>query len=166
MRLTSGRYNHVYGPDTFVLKRKVRMMADERLNVLVLCTGNSCRSQMAEGWLNAHYGDTIHAFSAGSDPSGYVHPKAVEVMGEVGIDISAGRSKHMSEFIKQPFDYVLTVCDSAAEACPVFPGPGKRVHRDFFDPAKAEGDDEQVLAIFRRVRNEIKAWLDEIFETA
>jgi arsenate reductase len=95
-----------------------------------------------------------------------VHPKAVEVMGEAGIDISEGRSKHMSEFIEQPFDYVLTVCDSAAEACPVFPGPGKRVHRDFFDPAKAEGDDEQVLAVFRRVRDEIKVWLDEIFEVA
>jgi arsenate reductase len=141
-------------------------MTDEWIDVLVLCTGNSCRSQMAEGWLNAHYDGRVRAVSAGSDPSGYVHPKAVEVMDEVGIDVGDGRSKHLREFVEQPFNYVLTVCDSAAEACPVFPGPGKRIHRDFYDPAKAEGSEEEVLAVFRRVRDEIKGWLDEIFEAA
>lgn len=138
-------------------------MADDRLNVLVLCTGNSCRSQMAEGWLNAQYGDRITAQSAGSAPSGYVHPGAIEAMREVGIDISDGRSKSMNEFLGEAFDYVLTVCDSAAETCPVFPGPAQRVHRDFTDPAKAEGSDEEVMAVFRRVRDEIRAWLEDLF---
>lgn len=139
-------------------------MTDDRLDVLVLCTGNSCRSQMAEGWLNALYGDRITALSAGSAPSGYVHPGAIEAMREVGIDISGGRSKSMEEFLGREFDYVLTVCDSAAEACPVFPGPAKRVHRDFTDPAKAEGSDEEVMAVFRRVRDEIREWLGDLFD--
>ncbi len=132
------------------------------LHVLVLCTGNSCRSQMAEGWLNALYGDRLRAVSAGSAPSGYVHPKAVQVMAEAGIDISDGRSKSLEEFLDEPFDYVLTVCDSAAEACPVFPGPGQRVHRDFIDPAAALGSDDEVLAVFRRVRDEIRDWLADL----
>jgi arsenate reductase len=136
----------------------------EKQQVLFLCTGNSCRSQMAEGWLNALYGDRIIALSAGSAPSGYVHPGAIEAMHEVGIDISEGRSKSMEEFLGREFDYVLTVCDSAAEACPVFPGPAKRVHRDFTDPAKAEGSDEEVMAVFRRVRDEIREWLGDLFD--
>jgi len=131
--------------------------------VLVLCTGNSCRSQMAEGWLKALYPDRIEAHSAGAQPAGYVHPLAVQVMAEAGIDISAGRSKSLTEFLDQPFDYVLTVCDSAAEACPVFPGPARRVHRDFTDPAKVTGSEQEVLDAFRRVRDEIKAWLAEVF---
>lgn len=138
-------------------------MRDKSTRVLVLCTGNSCRSQMAEGWLNELYGDRIEAHSAGSQPSGYVHPRAIEVMGEAGVDISAGRSKSLYEFIDQPFDVVLTVCDSAAETCPVFPGPGRRVHRDFYDPARAEGTEREVLNTFRRVRDEIREWLDELF---
>ena len=133
------------------------------LRVLVLCTGNSCRSQMAEGWLRALYPDRIEAYSAGSQPAGYVHPLAVQVMAEAGVDISAGHSKSLNEFLEQRFDYVLTVCNSAAEACPVFPGPARRVHRDFTDPAKAEGSPDEVLAVFRRVRDEIKVWLIEIF---
>ena len=131
--------------------------------VLVLCTGNSCRSQMAEGWLRALYGDRIEAYSAGSDPAGYVHPLAVRVMAEAGVDISGGRSRHMGEFLGQPFDYVLTVCDSAAEACPTFPGKAERFHRDFYDPARAAGSEEEQLAVFRRVRDEIRAWLEELF---
>ncbi len=141
-------------------------MSENRQRVLVLCTGNSCRSQMAEGWLNALYPDRIEAFSAGSQPSGYVHPLAVEAMAAVGIDISSGRSKNLSEFLDQPFDTVLTVCDSAAEACPVFPGPARRIHHDFTDPAKATGTDDEVMAVFRRVRDEIKVWLEGIFGEA
>lgn len=138
-------------------------MGDERESVLVLCTGNSCRSQMAEGWLRALYGGRIEAFSAGSQPSGYVHPRAIQVMAEVGVDISGGRSKHLHEFINRRFDHVLTVCDSAAEACPVFPGPARRAHHDFTDPAKATGSEEEVMAVFRRVRDEIRGWLEELF---
>lgn len=138
-------------------------MSDSKMRVLVLCTGNSCRSQMAEGWLNTLYGDRVEAFSAGSQPSGYVHPNAVGAMREAGIDISGGRSKSLREFIDQPFDAVLTVCDSAAEACPVFPGPAMRIHRDFRDPAHAEGSDDEVMGVFRRVRDEIREWLDELF---
>jgi len=118
---------------------------------------------MAEGWLKALYPDRIEAHSAGAQPAGYVHPLAVQVMAEAGIDISAGRSKSLTEFLDQPFDYVLTVCDSAAEACPVFPGPARRVHRDFTDPAKVTGSEQEVLDAFRRVRDEIKAWLAEVF---
>jgi arsenate reductase len=132
------------------------------LRVLVLCTGNSCRSQMAEGWLNHLYGHRVTAFSAGSRPAGYVHPMAVRVMAEVGVDLSTGQSKPVEQFAGQPFDLVLTVCDSAAEACPIFPGPARRVHYDFFDPAKATGSDDEVLAMFRRVRDEIRAWLAEV----
>jgi arsenate reductase len=140
------------------------MMSDEKQQVLVLCTGNSCRSQMAEGWINTLYGDRAAAVSAGSQPSGYVHPQAVAAMAEVGIDISEGRSKHLNEFLDRAFDLVLTVCDSAAEACPVFPGPARRVHRDFYDPAQATGTDAEVQATFRRVRDEIREWLAELFE--
>ena len=139
-------------------------MDGDRQRVLVLCKGNSCRSQMAEGWINTRYGDRAEAVSAGSQPSGYVHPQAVAAMAEVGIDISVGRSKSMSEFLNQEFDLVLTVCDSAAEACPVFPGPARRVHRDFSDPAKATGSDAEVQAVFRRVRDEIRDWLEDLFD--
>ncbi len=131
--------------------------------VLVLCTGNSCRSQMAEGWLRARFGDRIEAFSAGSQPSGYVHPLAIRVMAEAGIDISGGRSKHVGEFLGQPFDTVITVCDPAKEACPVFPGRAERLHRTFDDPAAATGSEAERLAVFRRVRDEIRDWLDATF---
>lgn len=137
------------------------MSAKQR--ILVLCTGNSCRSQMAEGYLNALFNSHIEAFSAGSRPSGFIHPLAVKVMAEDGIDISGGRSKPMTEFLGQPFDVVITVCDSAREACPVFPGSGEKLHHSFYDPAEAEGTEEEKLVVFRRVRDQIKTWLTERF---
>jgi arsenate reductase len=130
--------------------------------VLVLCTGNSARSQLAEGLLRARAGDRFDVYSAGSQPTGRVLPGAIQVLAEIGIDISGARSKSMMEFIGQPFDYVLTVCDRAAEACPVFPGPAERHHRDFTDPAKYPEDEQ--LAVFRRVRDEIDQWLKDLFQ--
>ncbi|NDJ74757.1 MAG: arsenate reductase ArsC [Chloroflexi bacterium] len=135
-------------------------MADKQ-RVLILCTGNSARSQMAEGLLRDRAGNRFEVFSAGSEPSGFVWPGAVQAMQEIGIDISAQTSKSMLEFVREPFDYVLTVCDNAAENCPVFPGPGQRIHRDFTDPAKYPEDEQ--LPVFRRVRDEIDAWLREVF---
>jgi arsenate reductase len=130
--------------------------------VLVLCTGNSARSQLAEGLLRARAGDRFDVCSAGSQPTGRVLPGAIQVLAEIGIDISGARSKSMMEFIGQPFDYVLTVCDRAAEACPIFPGPAERHHRDFTDPAKYPEDEQ--LAVFRRVRDEIDEWLKDLFQ--
>jgi len=122
--------------------------------VLFLCTGNSCRSQMAEAIVNARLGDGWEAVSAGTKPSGYVHPNARRALAEIGID-HRGRSKHADEFRDAPFDLVVTVCDAAAENCPVWLGQGKRVHLGFPDPAKATGSDDEVLAIFRQVRDDI-----------
>lgn len=132
----------------------------EKVRVLILCTGNSARSQMAEGWLNALAGDRFQAFSAGSAPAGYVHPLAIQAMAEVGVDISHHRSKSMYEFLGQPFDYVITVCAPAAEACPVYPGPARRLHWPFDDPAEARGSQEKRLNVFRRIRDEIRARLE------
>ncbi len=132
--------------------------------VLILCTGNSARSQLAEGLLRDRAGDRFEVFSAGSDPSGRVLPGAIQALDEIGIDISGARSKHMQEFFGQAFDYVLTVCDHAAENCPVFPGPGVRHHRNFTDPARYDGDEQ--LQVFRRVRDELDAWLKELFDIA
>jgi arsenate reductase len=123
--------------------------------VLFLCTGNSCRSQMAEAIVNARLGDRWQAYSAGTKPTGYVHPKALEVLSEIGIRHS-GRSKQADEFRDIDFDLVVTVCDSAAEECPVWLGQGKRVHHSFPDPAKAEGTEEAKMAIFRAVRDDIE----------
>ncbi len=134
----------------------------DKQRILILCTGNSARSQMAEGWLRAAAGERYAVHSAGSQPSGQVHPAAVEVMAEIGVDLSAHRSKNMREFIEQPFDVVLTVCDNAAEACPVFPGKARRVHHAFDDPAHAPAG--QQLAVFRRVRDEIIEWCAAYFE--
>lgn len=136
-------------------------MAD-KTRVLILCTGNSARSQMAEGWLRTQAGDRFEVFSAGSSPSGHVHPGAIAAMQEIGVDISGHTSKSMMDFINMPFDYVLTVCDNAAENCPVFPGPGKRLHRGFTDPAAAPVADQP--AVFRRVRDEIGEWLADRFD--
>jgi len=122
--------------------------------VLILCTGNSCRSQMAEAIVNTRLGETWEAVSAGTKPAGYTHPPAIKALAELGI-VHAGRSKHADEFRGVDFDVVITVCDDAAENCPVWLGKGKRVHIGFDDPAKAEGNDEQMLAVFRRVRDEI-----------
>ncbi len=124
--------------------------------VLILCTGNYCRSHLAEGILRASAGDLFNVQSAGSKPAGYVHPLAIQVMKEIGIDISAHRSKHLDEFLKQPVETVITVCDNADQACPLFPGQLNRHHWGFYDPAHATGTDEEKLAVFRRVRDEIK----------
>ena len=125
-------------------------------NVLVLCTGNSCRSHIAEAILRAAAKDIFEVHSAGSNPAGFVHPKAVAVMKEIGIDISNHSSKHMNDFMKRDVHTVITVCGNADQACPSFPGQLKRYHWGFDDPAKAEGSDEEVLDVFRRVRDEIK----------
>jgi arsenate reductase len=119
--------------------------------VLILCTGNSARSQMAEGLLAHDGADRFEVESAGTKP-GRVKPEAIAVMKELGIDISDHRSKHVEEFQGQRFDYVLTVCDNARERCPLFPGNAKRLHRTFDDPATCEGSEEERLAVFRRVR--------------
>ena len=122
---------------------------------LFLCTGNSCRSQMAEAIVNARLGETWEAVSAGTKPTGYVHPKALAALAEIGIR-HTGRSKGVDEFRDAAFDLVVTVCDSAAEECPVWLGKGKRVHRDFPDPARAEGTDDEVMHVFRAVRDDIE----------
>jgi arsenate reductase len=124
--------------------------------VLILCTGNSCRSQMAEGILRAAAGDLVNVQSGGSQPAGFVHPLAIKVMAEIGIDISGHRSKHMNEFLSQQVNTVITVCGHADQACPIFPGQVNRKHWEFDDPAKAEGSEEEWLGVFRRVRDEIR----------
>jgi len=129
-----------------------------RQRVLILCTGNSARSQMAEGLLRHDAGDRFEVFSAGTRP-GRVRPEAIAVMRELGIDISGHRSKHVDEFAAQQFDYVLTVCDNAKESCPVFPGQAVRVHHGFDDPSAIEGPEDERLHVFRRVRDEIRAYL-------
>lgn len=132
----------------------------DRKRVLILCTGNSARSQMAEGLLRHLAGERFEVESAGVEPS-HVRPQAIAAMREAGIDISNQRSKSVDEFAGQEFDYVITVCDNARERCPVFPGKTKRIHWSFDDPAAAEGDEEAVMKVFRRVRDEIKVRLRE-----
>lgn len=124
--------------------------------VLILCTGNSCRSQMAEAFLRAAAGDLVDVHSAGSRPTGQVHPLAVRVMQEIGLDLSAARSKPLTEFLDAPVRTVITVCSQADQDCPIFPGQVHRHRWPFEDPAKATGSAEEVLAAFRRVRNEIR----------
>jgi len=124
--------------------------------VLILCTGNSCRSHMAEGILHAAADDLVDVQSAGSKPAGFVHPKAIEVLREIGIDISRHTSKHMNDFLDRPIHTVITVCGNADQACPIFPGQVKRYHWGFDDPAHATGTEDEILAEFRRVRDEIK----------
>ncbi len=131
--------------------------------VLFLCTGNSCRSQLAEAIVNARLSDQWEAFSAGTKPTGYVHPNALRALSEIGIQ-HQGRSKSVDEFKGQPFDLVVTVCDSAAEECPVWLGRGKRAHLSFPDPAKATGTDEEVMAIFREVRDGIAQQVPALLE--
>jgi arsenate reductase len=128
----------------------------EKRRVLFVCTGNSCRSHMAEGFLRASGGERFEAFSAGAKPAGYVHPLAIKAMGELAVDISRHTSKSLDQFAGQQFDCVITVCDHAREVCPVFPGAAKQLHWSFDDPAHAEGSDEQQMAVFRRVREEIR----------
>ncbi|MEX1248768.1 MAG: arsenate reductase ArsC [Anaerolineales bacterium] len=120
--------------------------------VLFLCTGNSCRSQMAEAIVNARLSDRWQAFSAGVEPAGHVNPKAVRALAEIGID-HHGESKHVERFLNDEFDVVVTVCDDAAENCPVWVGKGKREHLSFPDPARATGSEEQVMQTYREVRD-------------
>lgn len=127
----------------------------EKKRALILCTGNSARSQMAEGLLRKDAGDRFEVASAGVDPT-TVRQEAIEVMSQIGIDISDHRSKSVDEFAGQEFDYVITVCDNANERCPVFPGHTKRIHWSFDDPASAQGDSEARLGVFRRVRDELR----------
>ncbi len=131
-------------------------MSQVKPTVLILCTGNSCRSHLAEGILRAAAGDSLNVHSAGSKPVGYVHPLAIQVMQEIGIDISAHHSKHMNDFLQSPVETVITVCGNADQVCPMFPGQVNRHHWGFDDPAHATGTDAEKLAVFRRVRDEIK----------
>lgn len=126
------------------------------MKILILCTGNSCRSQMAEGFLKS-FDNKLEVFSAGTNPSGEVHPKAIQVMSEVGIDLSKNNPKSVNEFLDKEFDHVITVCDGAKESCPVFTGKVKhRQHIGFEDPAEVTGTEEFILSEFRRIRDEIK----------
>lgn len=131
---------------------------------LILCTGNSCRSQMAEGLWRQLAGGNREVASAGSRPAGFVHPIAIQVMAELGIDISRHRSKPVTEFGGQHFDLVVTVCDSAKDACPVFPGAKRLLHWPFQDPADATDDDDGGIAVFRHVRDQIQKRIQEFIE--
>lgn len=132
--------------------------------VLFICTHNSARSQMAEGLLNSLYGNRYEAYSAGIEPS-VVNPHAIQVMSELGIDISKHRSKSVKEFAEQEFDYVITVCDQAKETCPFFPGGKRHLHKSFEDPVLFEGNEALTLSVFRQVRDEIKDWIEKEFGT-
>ena len=135
-----------------------------KLKLLFLCTGNSCRSQMAEGWAHALKADSLEAWSAGVDPHG-LNPHAVRVMREVGVDISGHRSEHVDDLSHLAFDVVVTVCGHAHEACPVFPGDTRVVHRAFDDPpalARDAANEEEALAHYRRVRDEIRAFVETL----
>lgn len=126
-------------------------------NILVLCTGNSCRSQLAEGYLRYFHGDNANVYSAGVETHG-VNPRAIATMKEDGLDISAHTSNHVDDYLHIPFDLILTVCDHASERCPIFPSSTKRIHYNFPDPAKATGTEAEITAAFRQVRDEIKSF--------
>jgi len=132
------------------------LASESKKRVLVLCTGNSCRSQMAEGWVNHLLAGQWEARSAGTAPAARVHPLAVRAMAEAGVDISAGTPEHVGVYLDQQWDLVVTVCDSAQETCPALPRPVPKLHISFFDPAVAEGTDDEKMAVFRRVRDEIR----------
>lgn len=134
-----------------------------KASILILCTGNSCRSQMAEGILRS-FDRTLEVYSAGTKPAQVVHPLAVLVMKEIGIDVSSNKPKNVEEFLHRPFDYVITVCDNAKETCPAFTGKvRKRLHVGFDDPAGAIGTDEERIAAFRRIRDEIRERFSELY---
>ena len=134
----------------------------EKTRVLFICTHNSARSQMAEGLMNALYGDRFQAFSAGAEATA-VRPAAIKVMAEIGIDISSHRSKSIDEFMDQRFDHVVMVCDNAARDCPFFPGGRDTIHHAFKDPAACEGMEEEILDCFRLCRDDIRRWIEETF---
>ncbi len=135
----------------------------EKIKVLFLCTGNSCRSQIAEGWARELKGNVIDAYSAGILPIG-VSSRAIRVMVEAGVDISMNQSQHIDEFSGIDFDYVITLCDNAAESCPVFPGKARIIHKPFDDPYFASGSEEQILATFRKVRDDIRTFVETMPE--
>lgn len=137
----------------------------EKKRILILCTGNSARSQMAEGLLRYDAGDSFDVESAGVRP-GIVRPEAIAVMKELGIDIGAQRSKHVAEFDGQKFDYVISVCDSARDSCPVFFGTAHKLHHSFDDPAAFDGSEEQRLALYRRVRDGLRSYLASFAQEA
>lgn len=128
--------------------------------IIVLCTGNSCRSQMAEGYLRYLAGDRFDVTSAGLQPS-VVNPNAIQAMQEDGVDISSHASRDVQQFVEQKFDYIITVCDNAKERCPYFPGDAERIHWSFEDPAGAKGTEAEVLEVFRKVRNQIRERIKE-----
>lgn len=138
------------------------MSQTEKSRVLFICTHNSARSQMAEGFIRHFYSDLYDASSGGTEPSG-INPFAIQVMDEIGIDISGHESKSVKQFLDEEFDHVVTVCDQANEACPFFPGAKNAIHKGFQDPTLAEGTDEEIMAVFRKVRDEIKKWIEETF---
>ncbi len=135
----------------------------DKIKVMFLCTGNSCRSQIAEGWANHLKSDVMEAYSAGIRPIG-VNPKTIEVMGEAGVDISDHTSKHIDDLAGIDFDYVVTVCDNAREQCPVFPDRAKLVNKAFEDPYFAAGSEEEIMDVFRKVRDQIKTFIEELPE--
>jgi arsenate reductase len=132
-------------------------------NILVLCTGNSCRSQIAEGFIRHYFGKSVHVYSAGIETHG-VNPRAIATMAEVGIDISKHTSNHVDEYLDIPFDLILTVCDHAAEQCPVFPSNAHRLHENFPDPAKAQGSEMEIKAAFQHTRNLIDAYCKNVLQ--
>ena len=135
----------------------------EKIKILFLCTGNACRSQMAEGWARHLKSDIIEAFSAGVMPAG-LSTRAITVMDEAGVDISSQTSKHVKEYMAIDFDYVITLCDHASEKCPIFSGKTKVIHKPFEDPTMALGSSEEVMAAFRRTRDEIRAFVETLPE--
>lgn len=139
-----------------MLLKAAPFMITDKPTALILCTGNSCRSHLAEGILRSAIGERLNVESAGSKPAGYVHPLAIKVMQEIGIGISQHRSKHLNEFLDKKIETVITVCGNADQVCPMFPGQVNRHHWGFDDPAHAVGSEEEKLAIFRRVRDEIR----------
>jgi arsenate reductase (thioredoxin) len=139
------------------------MSNEDKKRIIFICTHNSARSQMAEGILRNMYGDKFEVYSAGTEPS-RVHPYAIRTMEEIGIDIKEHTSKNLERFTDMDFDYVVTVCDRANEACPVFPGGKKHLHKGFTDPSKFRGKDDEIMAGFRAVRDEIKCWIESEFE--
>lgn len=144
-----------------------RSKENKHLNILFLCTGNSCRSQMAEGWAKALKSDRLQAYSAGTAPHG-IDPRAVQVMAEAGVDISHHASKRIDDLGPIDFDYVITVCGHADENCPVFPGPTTKVHKGFDDPpelAEKAAGEKEILAAYRRVRDKIRAFIDTLPES-
>ncbi|MFQ6035550.1 MAG: arsenate reductase ArsC [Sedimentisphaerales bacterium] len=136
----------------------------DKIKILFLCTGNSCRSQMAEGWTRHLKNDVIEAYSAGISPVG-VSPKAIKVMAEAGVDISGQTSKHVDELSGIDFDYVVTLCDAVREQCPVFSGKARLIHRGFEDPTFVIGTEQEIMEAFRKTRDQIKAFIETLPES-